>query len=38
MKIMFEDLKFEAQMQLLSEAGVESPSEKGWHVMPVGIN
>ena len=37
MKIMFEDLKFEAQMQLLNEAGVESPSEKGWHVMPVAV-
>jgi len=34
---MFDDLKFEAQMQLLNEAGVESPSEKGWHVMPVAV-
>lgn len=37
MKIMFDDLKFEAQMQLLNEAGVESPSEMGWHIMPVAV-
>jgi hypothetical protein len=34
---MFDDLKFEAQMQLLNEAGVESPSEMGWHIMPVAV-
>jgi hypothetical protein len=37
MKIMFEDLTFEAQMRLLAEAGVELPREMGWHVAPVAI-
>jgi len=37
MKIMYEDLKFEAQMQLLDEAGVESPYERNWHIIPVAV-
>lgn len=35
MRIMFDDLTYEAQMRLLAEAGVESPNEMGWHIMPV---
>jgi len=37
MKIMFDDLKFEAQVRLLDEAGIESPNERGWHIMPVAV-
>jgi hypothetical protein len=37
MKIMFEDLTYEAQMRLLDEAGVESPNEMRWHIMPVAV-
>lgn len=37
MKIMFEDLTYEAQMRLLDEAGVESPNEMGWNIMPVAV-
>jgi hypothetical protein len=34
---MFEDLTYEAQQRLLAEAGVESPVEMGWDVMPVAV-
>lgn len=37
MKIMFEDLTYEAQMRLLAEAGVESPNETGWDINPIAI-
>ena len=37
MKIMFDDLTYEAQMRLLAEAGVESPREMGWDIRPVAI-
>jgi hypothetical protein len=36
-KIMFEDLTYEAQVRLLSEAGVSSPKEMKWHILPVAI-
>jgi hypothetical protein len=37
MRIMFEDLTFEAQMRLLAEAGVDTPGEMGWHISPLAI-
>jgi hypothetical protein len=37
MKIMFEDLTYEAQTRLLAEAGVESPKDMGWDVTPVAV-
>ena len=37
MKIMFDDFTYEAQMRLLTEAGVESPREMGWDIRPVAI-
>ena len=37
MTIMFEDLTYEAQTRLLAEAGVESPVEMSWDVMPVAV-
>jgi len=37
MKVMFEDLTYEAQMRLLAEAGVESASEMGWNIRPVAV-
>ena len=37
MKIMFDDLTYEAQMRLLAEADVESPREMGWDIRPVVI-
>ncbi len=36
-KIMFEDLTYEAQKRLLAEAGVESPREMDWDVRPVAV-
>ena len=35
MKIMFDDLTYEAQVMLLSEAGVSSPKEMKWDIFPV---
>lgn len=35
MKIMFDDLTYEAQVMLLSEAGVSSPKEMKWAIFPV---
>ena len=35
MKIMFDDLTYEAQIRLLAEAGVESPRQMGWEIRPV---
>ncbi|MHC4159440.1 MAG: hypothetical protein ACYSSO_10225 [Planctomycetota bacterium] len=37
MRIMFEDLTFEAQKRLLAEVGIESPSEIGWDILPVAV-
>jgi len=37
MKIMFEDLTYEAQMRLLDKAGVELPNEMGWNIMSVAV-
>jgi len=37
MKIMFEDLTYEAQRRLLAEARVESPNDMGWDILPVAI-
>ena len=37
MEIMFDDLTFEAQMRLLGAAGVASPSEMNWDLVPVAI-
>ena len=37
MKIMYEDLKFEAQMQLPDEADVGSPYERNLHIIPVAV-
>lgn len=37
MKIMFDDLTYEAQMRLLDEAGISSPVEMRWHVLPVAV-
>jgi len=34
---MFDDLTYEARMRLLDEAGVESPNERGWNIMPVAV-
>jgi hypothetical protein len=36
-KIMFEDLTYEAKVGLLSEAGVSSPKEMKWHILPVAV-
>jgi hypothetical protein len=35
MRIMFEDLTYEAQVRLLDEAGISSPVEMRWHILPV---
>ena len=37
MRIMFDDLKEEAQNRLLAEAGIESPEEMGWVVELIAI-
>ena len=37
MKIMFDDLTYEAQVRLLDEAGVSSPVEMRWHVLPIAV-
>jgi hypothetical protein len=37
MKIMFEDLTYEAQMRLLDEAGISSPVQMRWHVPPIAV-
>jgi hypothetical protein len=37
MKIMFEDLTYEAQVRLLDEAGVSSPVEMKWHIVPITV-
>ncbi len=37
MKIMFEDLTYEAQVRLLSEVGVSSPKEMKWDIFPVAV-
>ena len=37
MKIMFEDLTYEAQVRLLDEAGVSSPVEMKWHIVPIAV-
>ena len=37
MKIMFEDLTYEAQVRLLDEAGISSPVEMNWHIQPVAV-
>jgi hypothetical protein len=37
MKLMFEDLTYEAKMRLLAEADVESPNEMGWDINPVAV-
>lgn len=37
MKIMFEDLTYEAQLMLLNEADVSSPKEMKWHILPVAV-
>jgi len=36
-KIMFEDLTYEAQVRLLNEADVSSPKEMKWHILPVAV-
>jgi len=36
-KIMFEDLTYEAQVRLLNEADVSSPKEMKWHIFPVAV-
>ena len=35
MRIMFEDLTYEAQVRLLDEVGISSPVEMRWHILPV---
>jgi hypothetical protein len=35
MKIMFDDLTYEAQVMLLSDAGVSSPTEIKWDIFPL---
>jgi len=37
MKIMFEDLTYEAQVRLLDEAGISSPVEMRWHILPIAV-
>jgi hypothetical protein len=37
MKIMFEDLTYEAQVRLLDEAGISSPVEMKWHILPIAV-
>jgi hypothetical protein len=37
MKIMYEDLTYEAQVRLLDEAGVSSPAEMKWHIVPIAV-
>ena len=37
MKIMFDDLTYEAQMKLLDEAGISSPVQMRWHVLPIAV-
>ena len=37
MKIMFEDLTYEAQVRLLDEVGVSSPTEMRWHIVPIAV-
>jgi hypothetical protein len=37
MKIMFEDLTYEAQVKLLDEVGISSPAEMKWHTEPVAV-
>ena len=37
MKIMFDDLTYEAQVRLLSEVGVSSPKEMRWDIFSVAV-
>ncbi|MGD8500163.1 MAG: hypothetical protein PVJ86_05920 [Phycisphaerales bacterium] len=37
MRITFEDLTYEAQARLLSDAGVSSPAEMRWDIFPVAV-
>ena len=37
MRIMFEDLTYEAQVRLLDEVGISSPAEMRWHIIPVAV-
>lgn len=37
MEIMFEDLTYEAKARLLDAAGIASPEEMNWDVVPVAI-
>lgn len=37
MDIMFDDLNYEAQQQLLKEAGVSTPEEMDWDEVPVAV-
>ena len=37
MKIMFEDLTYEARVRLLDEVGISSPVEMSWHILPIAV-
>ena len=37
MKIMFEDLTYEAQVRLMDEAGISTPVEMRWHILPIAV-
>ena len=37
MKIMFEDLTYEAQVSLLDEVGISSPIEMRWNIVPIAV-
>lgn len=37
MEIMFNDLTHEAQKRLLKEAGITSPEEMNWDIIPVAV-
>lgn len=37
MRIMFEDLTYEAQVRLMDEVGISSPAEMGWYTVPIAV-
>ncbi|MHC4355891.1 MAG: hypothetical protein ACYS0H_24585 [Planctomycetota bacterium] len=37
MRIMFEDLTYEAQVRLMDEVGISSPAEMKWHTVPIAV-